>query len=63
MVRNWYRLCSSLPFNRKIINRFVIQEEDLKVKYPFAGTTIWIVLDKLEDNFHNKIMMIDKKEP
>lgn len=40
-----------------------MQEEDLKVKYPFAGTTIWIVLDKLEDNFHNKIMIIDKKEP
>ena len=40
-----------------------MQEEDLKVKYPFAGTTILIALDKIEDNFHNKIMMIDKKEP
>lgn len=44
----------SLPFNKKIVNRFVTQEEDLRVKYPFTGTTIRVSLDKLDDNPYNE---------
>ena len=44
----------SLPFNKKIVNRFVTQEEDLKVGHPYTGKTIRIALDKLEDNPYNE---------
>ena len=44
----------SLPFNKKIVNRFVTQEEDLKIRHPYTGKTIRIALDKLEDNPYNE---------
>ena len=44
----------SLPFNKKIVNRFVTQEEDLKIRHPYTGKTIRIDLDKLEDNPYNE---------
>ena len=44
----------SLPFNKKIINRFVTQEEDLKIKHPYTGKTIRIALDKLDENPYNE---------
>ena len=30
----------SLHFNKKIVNRFVTQEEDLKIRHPYMGKTI-----------------------
>ena len=44
----------SLPFNKKIVNRFVTQEEDLKIRHPYMGKTIRIALDKLDDNPYNE---------
>ena len=44
----------SLHFNKKIVNHFVTQKEDLRVKYPFSGTTIRVSLDKLDDNQYNE---------
>lgn len=44
----------SLPFNKKIVNRFVTQEEDLKIRHPYTGKTIRIALDKLDDNPYNE---------
>ena len=44
----------SLPFNKKIVNRFVTQEENLKIRHPYTGKTIRIALDKLEDNPYNE---------
>ena len=44
----------SLPFNKKIVNRFVTQEEDLKIKHPYTGKTIRIALDKLDENPYNE---------
>ena len=46
----------SFPFNKKIINRFVVQEEDLRIKYPFTNTIIRVALDKLEENPYNEDM-------
>ena len=44
----------SLPFNKKIVNRFVTQEENLKIRHPYTGKTIRIALDKLDDNPYNE---------
>ncbi len=44
----------NLPFNKKIVNRFVTQEEDLKIKHPYTGKTIRIALDKLDENPYNE---------
>ena len=44
----------SLPFNKKIVNHFVTQKEDLKIRHPYTGKTIRIALDKLNDNQYNE---------